>query len=173
MSDMVVGMWFHTFHEREPTEEEHAQGDTYKGRLVKWQGQVVGPAGDGYLVECYSWFDGTANGRKLVSVKAMHDWEFYETHLAMQAALGCREGFAKRRGEGRSGYCGNEATHIVESAFLGAVVRCHRCIKFYAGKARELTDKDLRASKPTLRETRSTVVAELANDLKAATKGAS
>src|SRR5688572_19734976 len=65
----LVGHFFHTF----TTEEDGC-------RLVDWQGQVIARVEDGfYLVELYSWFDGSPRNRQVVHISQMAEWWFYDT----------------------------------------------------------------------------------------------
>jgi len=53
------------------------------GKIV-WQGQVIGnPEPGWYLVETYSWVDGTGSTQRLVRIEDMREWLFYPDHDAM------------------------------------------------------------------------------------------
>lgn len=79
--DPLVDRWFHSFASAEKYPDAPC-------RIVLWQGRVLRPIGDRtYLVELYSWRDGSPNGVKPIPVDQMSDWKFYA-----KGAAGNREG---------------------------------------------------------------------------------
>jgi hypothetical protein len=65
----LVGMFFHSF----------------KDGKINWQGRVLcSPEPGFYLVQTYSWFDGSPYTAKLVAFASMHGWDFFHTSEAMQ-----------------------------------------------------------------------------------------
>jgi len=52
-----------------------------------WQGWVIGEPHPGvFLVELFSWIDGSANGQKVVPIAEMSEWEFFDTSEEMRHA---------------------------------------------------------------------------------------
>jgi hypothetical protein len=71
-ADSLVSKWFHS--------KDEAQ-------RIKWQGQILSKVTDGiYVVQLYSWLDGLPSCQKLVSVKDMLDWSFFENDEQMRFA---------------------------------------------------------------------------------------
>ena len=67
----LPGNWFHSF-----------QNDK-----IHWQGQILSAEPDNYfLIQLYSWFDGTPTDRKLIHFKNMVDWKFYLTDKDLRYA---------------------------------------------------------------------------------------
>jgi len=68
----LVGKWFHSHNE--------------KGE-IQWQGQVLGVVSDNhFLVQLYSWLDGTSTDMKIVSLEKIieEDWSFYSSDKKMR-----------------------------------------------------------------------------------------
>ena len=60
----LIGKWFHSFEE--------------DGR-VKWQGRIVSAQAEGlFLIQLYSWISGSPHDQKLIHIKDMVSWVFYE-----------------------------------------------------------------------------------------------
>ena len=71
-TDPLVSKWFHS--------KDEAQA-------IKWQGQILSKVTDGiYVIQLYSWLDGMPTCQKLVSVKDMLDWSFFEDDEEMRSA---------------------------------------------------------------------------------------
>lgn len=121
--DGFVGRWFHSW---ELDDKGH--------KTPKWQGQITEAVGDGYFIQCYSWWYGSpTHGEEYVPLSEMRDWTFYRSSEQMQIALGCREDF----GEGNGGRCNRPVTHRIKNEG-GVIYACSRCIKFYGSDAEEI-----------------------------------
>lgn len=65
MKSALVNKYFHTLRD---------------DGTIERQGIVLDPVGDGYyLVEWFSWFDGSPNGMSVKSIYEMSQWQFYRT----------------------------------------------------------------------------------------------
>jgi hypothetical protein len=51
-----------------------------------WQGRVLAPCDQGYLVQLYSWLDGEPNGTKVVDASQVDGWRFYDCHKSWRDA---------------------------------------------------------------------------------------
>ncbi len=119
----LVGRWFHSWRPATPTDSEHAtrRGD----RILEWQGRVLDRIEDGlYLIETFSWRDGTSTGQQLITADAMTIWTFYNTNIEMVAALGCRESW-----RAKGALCGNPAEYV--SDIIGLAALCGHCAGYY------------------------------------------
>jgi hypothetical protein len=62
---------------------------------LSWQGIIVGnPEPGWYLVQLFSWLDGSPNVQLLVKFESMHDWLFYDDSEMMQ--FSCNHGYARK-----------------------------------------------------------------------------
>src|SRR2546425_3195878 len=69
--DPLVGRFFHSF---EP-KDQHPNAPR---PIVKWQGHILGRIDDHtYLVELFSWLDGSGGTQRLQALAGMADWQFY------------------------------------------------------------------------------------------------
>lgn len=53
---------------------------------TQWQGQVLGPVNDNghyWLVQTFSWLDGTDSLLRVTSVHSLSDWTFYQSSEEM------------------------------------------------------------------------------------------
>lgn len=126
--DTLEGRWFHSW--IDDSESEHKSPHRRNGLAVEWQGQILERVDDSYLVQTYSWWDGSPyGGAFLVGRTQMRGWTFYRSSEEMQIALGCSEYFmGGRRGGGRTGKCPNPATH---RTVVGNYV-CWDCAEYYS-----------------------------------------
>ena len=126
--DGLVGRHFHSW--RDPSTDESAHARIRNGKVVEWQGHITEHVGgDLYLIELYSWWDGSPNdGERLVSIDDMFSWTFYDSALEMQIALGCSE-----YEDGRT--CGGEVTHYIDHRHWEGGIRwlCTTCVERYPG----------------------------------------
>jgi hypothetical protein len=153
--DDLVGRFFHSFKDGDA---DLKFGSLIDGRQVEWQGRIVGRNDHGYVVELFSWWDGTTNGQRFVAFDQSAEWVFYETAIAMQAALGCSETFEDR-------HCRADVSILITSNWSAPLLACAKCARFYLGHRRKLTDADFYAPKPTLAQTRTDAVHDLVSDL--------
>lgn len=129
--DGLVGRFFHTF--SEPRSEQEDKNSTYvNGRIVNRQGRVVEEVAGGlYAIETFSWWDGTpADGRKIVKVDDMLDWQFYDSSLEMQIALPCGESLPWRDYESCNGVREYWSGSTMFIHFI-----CHSCRNHFPGFA--------------------------------------
>jgi len=70
-SGTLVGLWFHSFNEI--------------GEL-DWQGKIVRDTEDGYLVQLFSFVDGSPVHQELVDREVTKKWRFYESDFDMRTA---------------------------------------------------------------------------------------
>lgn len=133
--DGLVGRWFHSWEPLADGDDGENSSYVRDGKRVKWQGQIIDRADDDYLVQTYSWWDGTEfGGALLVTRQQMSDWTFYLDSEHMQITMGCAEHYGGRRGR-----CRNPVTHVIRDLCgMGPVYRCWRCIEHYSGKVEEL-----------------------------------
>lgn len=52
--------------------------------MISCQGQVVCKQDDYFIVQLYSWMDGMPTDQRLVHVKDMMSWKFYDTDNEMR-----------------------------------------------------------------------------------------
>lgn len=122
--DGLVGRWFHTW--REPRDDEPFEQLSRGGRVVQWQGEVLERVADDlYLVETYSWLDGSPYEQQIVSVHDMAAWTFYSSNVEMIASLGCGE----RRGDTA---CRAPAEYLTVNHGLGRTPVCGHCAGYYS-----------------------------------------
>jgi hypothetical protein len=126
-SDGLVGRWFHSWR---PARDDDSEYVTKRGdRVLEWQGEVLERIEHGlYLVETYSWWDGTPYSQELVSVSDMARWTFYSNNIEMIAFLGCRETW---RDNGRV-ECGGQAEYFTVNFGLGSCAVCDHCAGYYS-----------------------------------------
>lgn len=58
---------------------------------TQWQGQVIGPASDSgnyWLVQTFSWVDGSDSPLRVVSIHSMSEWTFYKSSMTMNSSVG-------------------------------------------------------------------------------------
>jgi predicted GIY-YIG superfamily endonuclease len=119
----LVNKFFHTWR------DQHGLGDIVRnGRAVLWQGRVIDQLGQQeFLIQLFSWLDGSATDKRIALMTDMFDWTFYENSIEMSAALGC--GDHTGRNDSR---CGNKATYMVGFVELGLSAACNLCASHYA-----------------------------------------
>jgi len=70
-NNILVGKWFHS-----------RKDETIN---IDWQGQVLGQIDESrYLVQLYSWLDGCATTQRIVDIKDMSFWMFYNSDEEMR-----------------------------------------------------------------------------------------
>lgn len=72
----LVGKWFHSFYDW----QSEVEGE------LNWQGHILSKEEDMYLIQLFSWIDGEPTDQKLISVKEMKDWKFYDSNKDMLLA---------------------------------------------------------------------------------------
>ncbi len=83
IKDILVGKFFLSFYKESEVKEEGVEVK-YIG-TPKRQGVVLGKVGnDAYLIETYSWLDGTTYDNKIVYLQEMKDWSFFEDDFSMR-----------------------------------------------------------------------------------------
>jgi hypothetical protein len=69
---VLVGKWFHSYHQ--------------DGETIEWQGQILtAVTPDVYLVQLFEWAFGDKSCQKLVLLSRMVGWRFYDTHDEMNS----------------------------------------------------------------------------------------
>ena len=62
---------------------------------IGWQGVIVGnPEPGWYLVQLFSWLDGSPNVQRLIQFESMREWLFYDDFETMEFSM--EHGFAKK-----------------------------------------------------------------------------
>jgi len=70
-NNILVGKWFHS-----------RKDETIN---IDWQGQVLGQIDESrYLVQLYSWWDGYPTTQRIVDIKDMSFWMFYNSDEDMR-----------------------------------------------------------------------------------------
>lgn len=124
--DGLVGRWFHSW---KPADADTSEYSTRRGdRVLHWQGEVLERVEhELYLVETYSWSDGSPYSQELINVRDMAGWTFYSSNFEMVAGLGCRECWRDGNRE-----CGAPAEYITVNFGLGCIGVCHHCAGYYS-----------------------------------------
>lgn len=79
-SGTLEGLWFHSF----------------EGKNVQWQGIVDRDLKNGnYLVQLYSWIDGSPTSKEIVSFEKMKGWKFYQNSKAMRYEWNKMQGYSQ------------------------------------------------------------------------------
>jgi predicted GIY-YIG superfamily endonuclease len=130
----LVGKFFHTWRDSNPDDDYFSI--VRNGRTVLWQGQIVEQVGaHQFLIQLFSWMDGTESNKQIAVLADMSDWTFYQNNIEMIASLGCSEMFDAPKPEGGVGRtrarCGRRADYMCE--FVGATALCSSCAEHYAG----------------------------------------
>lgn len=122
--DGLVGRWFHSWR---PLRDEDKYATVRNGRVLEWQGEILERVEhELYLVQTYSWWDGSSYSQQLISVQDMAEWTFYVNHIEMAASLGCQESVRRDGGE-----CGAPAEYITVNFGLGTTPVCTAHAGFY------------------------------------------
>ncbi|MEC4763819.1 hypothetical protein VT930_11960 [Mycobacterium sherrisii] len=112
----LSGRWFHSWRPAEGDDDRryvHMRG----GRTVVWQGHIVEQIdAKHYVVQLYSWWDGTPTEKQLMSVDDMVGWTFYSNNIEMIASLGCSDCHSSRTAE-----------YVAETGLGAGPVLCYRC----------------------------------------------
>jgi hypothetical protein len=122
----LVGRWFHSWR---PARDDDSEYATKRGdRVLVWQGEVLERIEhELYLIETYSWWDGSPYSQELISVRDMDGWTFYSSNVEMIAALGCRENWRDNDGP-----CGAHAEYLTSNFGLGTTGVCDHCAGYYS-----------------------------------------
>lgn len=116
--DGLVGRWFHSWTPIAGSETKHA---TVRGdQMLEWQGQIIDQANaDLYIVQTYSWFDGSENRSFTVTLDVIATFTLYTSAEKMQMALPCGETIG-------DWVCKRPCTHRSPMGY-----HCWKCAKYY------------------------------------------
>lgn len=136
-TDGLTGRWFHSWREAQADDSDHVT--LRNGLVLEWQGQVIDRVENGlYLIQLYSWWDGTPSNQQLVEAREMTRWTFFYSHIEMIVSLGCTE-------EERGRKCGGDVSYLTVG-FLGTNGVCGSCAGYYGQVRPVIWDESGRAA---------------------------